>query len=144
MAESEVKTTTEKACSLLAGDISSTYGDFSIFTGVNNMEKEAPCVICWAENATEDFPFSAIWHVRTHIIVKEMAMATSSLDSVNSLYGDVYSKFLTGSIETDLTSKVTASYYVYQVLFDGSNSTTEGDAWVNEITLDIVSTTKAT
>src|ERR1051326_771519 len=130
MAESGILTTTEKACSLLAEDVASTYGDIEVFTGVNNEDKAAPCVICWAENATEDFPFSGIWHVKTHIIVKEMAKA-SSVNGINTLYGDVYSKFITDTIESTLTNKVPSSYYVYQVVFDNTNSNTDGDAWVS-------------
>ena len=113
----------------------------NIFTGTDNEDKKAPAVICYAESCSEDFPFSGIWHVKTNIIVKDMA-ADSSPDGINSLLGDVYSGFLTSDIETKLTNKLASTYYVYQVVFDVNSSNTDGDAWIHTLSLDIVSTTK--
>ena len=142
--ESGVLTTTEMACALVAEDIVSSYGDINIYTGTDNDDKAAPAVICYAESASEDFPFSGIWHVKTNIILKEMAELDSErVTRLNSLLGDVHSAFLKPNIESTLTSKSPSNYYVYQVVFDGKNSTQDGDAWVHTLSLDIVSTTKA-
>lgn len=140
MSESGVLTTTEKVCSLLATDVVDS--GVSVFTGTDNDDKAAPCVICWSESATEDFPFSGIWHVKTNIIVKQMA-ADATVDGENTLLGTVHSAFLTNTIETTLTNKSPSNYFVYQVVFDGNSSTQDGDAWIHTLSLDIVSTTKA-
>ncbi len=140
--ESGPLTATELVCSRLASRVTQSHSTVTIFTGQDNEDKTAPCVITWAEAATEDFPFSGIWHVRTHIIVKDIA-ADSTVSQSNALYGDVYSMFLTGSIEIDLTSQSLDTYFAYQVVYEGSSQNVEQDAWVGEIVLDVVSTTKA-
>lgn len=141
--ESGIVTITEKACSLVLQDILNNTGhkDVNVFRGINNVDKEAPALICWAENATEDFPFSGIFHMRTHIVIKAMAKDTS-INNFDKLTGDVHAGFLVDNIEALLTSSIPDQYFVYQIVFDNNSSVEEGDAWVNDLSFDCVSSTK--
>ena len=135
--------TTELACQTIAMGALSTAGSGSVnvYTGVGNVEDiTAPCVICVANDKSEDFPFSGIWHVKTTIFIKEMA-ADVSVGEMNTLAGLVENAFLFKGIEAALSS-ATPNYYVYQVVSEGGNAPQRnGDAWVNSFNMDIVCTT---
>jgi len=134
--------TTEEACAQVAAtaSLSSSYSGINVYTGTDNEDKAAPAIICWAQSSTEDFPLSGIWHVKTSIITKQIAI-TGSVGEMNTFVGDIQSAFLTGSIETTLSNRV-SNYFVYQVLFDSSDSSQDGDTWVHTLDLDIVCTIK--
>ncbi len=139
-----IYTTTEAACYQIATTASlnsayNTYRPITVYTGTGNVEDlQAPAVVCRAESATEDFPLSGLWHVRTSIICKEMAH-DSTVPNMDTFIGDIQQSFLTGSIDTELSNAV-PDYFVYQVLFDGLGFQPEGDAWIHTLNLDILCT----
>jgi hypothetical protein len=127
--------TTETACASLAtsASVSASLG-LNVYTGIDNEDKEAPAVICSAISATEDFPQSGIWHVKTFIKVKEIAEDTTNKGNASTA---IFQRFLTGSINTDLKNNA-SNFYVFDVFAEDSQNTQEGDAWVQTLSLDIV------
>ena len=101
--------------------------------GIDNDDKIAPAVICYADGATEEFPNSGIYHVRTSIIVKELAADT---DVTSSLGYYIFKSFLSGSAKTILNNY--PHYYVYDWFVENTNENTQNDAWVQTYTFNIV------
>jgi hypothetical protein len=128
--------TTEDACAWLA-TTASLSASFSVpvYTGINNLDKTGPCVICYAESATEDFPFSGIYHVSTNIIVKEMAADTST---GSLLATTLFEAFLNNKTKTALNS-YSSSYFVYEYWVTDTSDTIEQDAWIQQFRLEVVS-----
>jgi len=109
----------------------------NVYPGVNNIEDmAAPAVICWAEDAWEDIPFSGMYHVNLHIYCKEMA-ADSNITS--SLSTTVFSASMNN--ETKGTLNTYPGYYVYEYFVQpgGPKNYVSGDAWVKERTFDVIS-----
>ena len=135
--------TTELACAYLAAtaSLASDYngGTVNIYTGMDNLTKDAPAITCWAESATEyDYLFSGQWMVRMNVSMKEMA-SSASLNNFGNLVGDIESQFLSQNIEGVLANSV-PNYYVYQVKMADRNFTISGDAWNHTLGLDILCT----
>lgn len=127
--------TTELACQALATASLSTAGvNGLVTTGMDNVDKVAPIVVCYAENATEDFPYSGIYHVATTIVCKEMAADTDMTGSI--LSDTIFSNFLTGSTITNLNTY--PGYFVYNVLVTDTKDSWEGDTHKQEFVLDIL------
>ena len=126
---------TELACANLAtASLASAAVTASVTTGVANIDQAAPLVLCYAETATEDFPYSGIYHVSTTIVCKEMAFDTDTL--ATKLSDTIFSNFLTGSTVPRLNAY--PNYYVYNVLVTDTKDSMEGDAHKQEYVLDIL------
>ena len=138
--------TTELACVALAysASLSANLGlsiGSGIYAGIDNVDKAAPAVICYAESATEDFPFSAIHHCKTHVMVKEIAYDTPVSSSISDA---VFSAFMndSGSNSTKDILNRYPGFFCYEFFIDGTNDSTSGDAWVQEYVFDIISALK--
>src|ERR1035437_7422201 len=92
--------TTELACQALAtSSLLNANVTGNVVVGIDNVDKEAPIVVCYAESATEDFPHSGIYHVATTIVCKEMAADTDITGSQlsNTIFSDRKSTRLNSS-----------------------------------------------
>jgi hypothetical protein len=126
-----ILTTTEQAVeSFLTSTL--TAGT-NIYKGLDNEERQAPCVICSATDARLAEIDSGIWHVRTAITVKEIAYDTATS---STLAGSVV-EALEGDLKTNLTNSGT-NYAVLDVFLEEASNSIEGDAWVQTIVLDVV------
>ena len=127
--------TTELACKALAtASLAGASVSASVATGIDNIDKEAPLVVCYAESATEDFPYSGIYHVATTIVCKEMAADTNMLTTQVS--EAIFSSFITGSTITTLNTY--PGYFVYNILITDTKDSWEGDTHKQEYVLDIL------
>ena len=132
--------TTELACEVLASaSLAAASITAMVVTGVDNSDKDtAPLVVCYAETATEDFPYSGIYHVATTIVAKEMAADT---DVINTEVSDtVFSNFLSSSTIPFLNTY--PGYFVYNILVTDTKDSWEGDAHKQEYVLDILCAVK--
>jgi hypothetical protein len=128
--------TTENAFATLAisASLSQSLG-YNIYTGISNLDKLAPAIICFAESATEDFPFSAIYHVRTHVIIKEMAADTDP--NTGSFANNIFESFCNNNTKSKLNDY--PDYYVYEYFIQSTNDEWNGDAHIQEMTFDVIS-----
>jgi hypothetical protein len=128
--------TTENAFALLAlsASLSQSLG-YGVYTGIGNMDKPAPAIICYAENGTEDFPFSGIYHVRTHVMVKEMAFDTDPL--TGSFADNIFAALCNNNTKNNLNTY--PNYYVYEYFIQGTNDGFDEDTQIQEMTFDVVS-----
>jgi len=126
-----VMKTTEAAAKSLVKTLPITA---SVFTGIDNETKLAPCVIIQAESATEEFPFSGLFFVKTKIRIKEMAADT---DTDSGLSKTVFDAFMDSNIATNLAAQ-TSSYSVASVWVDNAENSIEGDACVQDMTFNVV------
>jgi hypothetical protein len=130
---------TEEACASLATSAIAGSPDgitALVYTGIDNLEKSAPCVICYAESAKEDFPHSAIYNVSTNIMIKEMAYDTNKSSSLSDL---IFKTFLSTVTKGTLNSYSTSSYYVYEYWVEDTTNRVDGDSWIQELRLNMVS-----
>lgn len=126
---------TEAACQLLAASASIAAGlESTVYHGQDNELKIAPAVICNCESATADFPDSCVYHVKTEIIVKDMA-ADSSLTS--SLADTIYAAFENTASAINLTNTI-SGLTVYDVLSSEPRNSVAGDTWIQSVSYDIV------
>lgn len=129
--------TTEDACAWLATTASlSASFNVPVYTGINNLDKTAPCIICYAESATEDFPFSGIYRVKTNIRIKEVASET---DTSSSLATTLFEAFLNPLTKQAFNAYDSSSYFVYEYFVDTTNDSWDQDVWIQEYQLEIVS-----
>jgi|ERR1035437_4182467 hypothetical protein len=127
--------TTELACQALAtASLFSASVAGLVVTGIDNEDKSAPLVVCYAENATEDFPYSGIYHVATTIVCKEIAFDT---DVINTELSDtIFQNFLSSSTIPALNTY--PGYFVYNILVTDTKDSWQGDAHRQEYVLDIL------
>lgn len=136
--------TTENAFAVCAqsASVSASLGltiGSGIYTGIDNTDKVAPCVICYADSATEDFPYSAIHHVKTHVIVKQMAYDSNVTSSLSDTIFEAMMLDSTGSNATKTILNRYPGYFVYDYFIESTNDSIEGDAWVQEYVFDVIS-----
>jgi hypothetical protein len=127
--------TTELACQALAtASLFSASVAGLVTTGIANIDKTAPLIVCYAEGATEDFPYSGIYHVATTIVVKEIAFDT---DVVNTKLSDtVFSNFLSGSTIPALNTY--PGYFVYNIVVTDTKDDWDQDTHRQQYVLDIL------
>lgn len=106
-----------------------------VFTGIDNLDKTGPCVICYAESAVEEFPFGGVYHVSANITVKELA-ADSSVSS--SLGAVIFEGCLTNNTQQILNS-YSSSYNVYGYWITDTTDNVDGDSWIQQYKLEVVS-----
>jgi len=133
---------TEEACVALATSASIALGyvpETNIFirAGVDNEDVKAPAILCSALTATEDFPFSGIFHCSTNITIKEMA-GDMERENLGGLSEPIFRTFLSDNIEQLLT-QIVSNYYVYQLKVENTTNENHEDAWSQVFTVDIVS-----
>jgi hypothetical protein len=127
--------TTELACQALATQsLLNANVTGNVVVGIDNVDKEAPIVVCYAESATEDFPYSGIYHVATTIVCKEMAADTDITGS--QLSNTIFSNFLSGSTIPVLNTY--PGYFVYGYWVTDSKDSWSGDAHIQEYMLNIL------
>lgn len=127
--------TTENACYCLAtASLAAANIQAQVATGIDNVDKTAPLVVCYAESATEDFPYSGIYHVSTTIVCKEMAFDTNVLTT--PLSDNIFQNFLSGSTIPILN--LYPNYYVYNIVVTDTKDSIEEDAHKQEYVLDIL------
>ncbi len=105
----------------------------NIYTGMDNESKMAPAIICNCLSATEDFPESGVWHIKSSIIVKEMAFDTSTS---SSLATTVFEKIT--EMTPSALAHCTSSFAVYDFFIEGTEQTQEEDAWVQKLDFEII------
>ncbi len=127
--------TCEEAFAYLANtaSISQSLG-LEVLTGIDNLDKTAPCVICFAESSTEDFPFSGIHHVRQTVMVKQMAADSSTSSSVAD---GIFLTFMNANTKAGLNHH--PGFFCYEYWIIDSSNKWEGDAWHQSFTFDVVS-----
>lgn len=127
--------TTENACVRLAtsASLSASLGA-PVYRGIDNLDKEAPCVICYAESATEDFPFSGIYNVATTVVTKEMA-ADTNVDTTQ-VANTIFSRFLDSNTIPSLNSY--PSFYVYSMWVTDTKDSWDGDTHKQEYIFNVV------
>jgi len=136
--------TTELACAALAYSASVTSGlgltiDKGIYAGISNVDKEAPAIICFCDNATEDFPFSGISHCKTHVLVKQIAYDTSTTSSLSDTIFNAFCSGSNGVYAKDILNRY-PGFFCYEYFIEGTSDSMSGDAWVQEYVFDIIST----
>lgn len=130
--------TTERACAEIAASASiSASLTCTVYTGMDSDDKVAPAIICNAYDAVEDFPESGVWHVKTNIIVKEIAADT---DMSSSLANTMFERFST--ITNEELSGSVSNFGVYNIQMEGCTNTQEEDSWVQTLSMDIVGVLK--
>ena len=126
--------TTETACAELAASASiSASLNCNIYTGLDNEAKEAPAIICGCLDASEDFAGSGIYHIKTDIVVKEIAADTNVTGSIADV---IFEKFSTVSNST-LESRV-SNLSILDVFIEGYKQHIDTDAWVQTLSIEIV------
>ena len=125
---------TEKACATYLANSGSLPDGTSIYMGLDNASKEAPYVVCYCPDASEEFPQSGIWHVKTQITSYEIANLT---DTTSSLVGAIYEAMVSTTIETDLQNSI-SNYAVLKVLPESPSNNIDGDAWAQTLNFEIV------
>jgi hypothetical protein len=126
---------TELACQALAtASLAASTVSASVTTGIDNVDKTAPLVVCYAESATEDFPYSGIYHVATTIVVKEIGYDTDVTST--QLSDTIFKNFLSSSTIPILN--IYPNYFVYNVLVTDTKDSWQGDAHKQEYVLDIL------
>lgn len=131
---------TEEACAALATSASISFGytpetDIFIRTGIGNYDMQAPAIVCYAENGTEDFPFSGIYRVTANVVVKQMAADVTG--SFGFISDPIFHTFLGPNIESLLINLV-SNYYVYKLILSETSDDTNSDAWAQKYTFEIV------
>ena len=110
-----------------------------IYTGLDNETKVAPCVIVWAERASEyDFKDSGMWNVTLHILTKEMAADSSITSSLaNNIFGYLAN-------ESAIIPKLNnySGYYVYKYWNSDNHDLTNGDVLAQQYTFEVISALK--
>ena len=105
----------------------------NVYTGIDNDEKSAPAIICSCADATEDFIGSGVWHIKSSIIVKEIAFDTSVS---SSLATTLFNKII--EMTPSQLSNCTSNYSVYDFWIDGNEQSQQDDAWIQTLNLEIV------
>ena len=135
--------TTELACVLLAysASLSASLGlsiGHGIYAGIDNVDKEAPCIICYAESANEEVPYSGMYHVKTHIVVKQIAYDSSVSSSMSDAVFSTFCSGSNGDYAKDILNRY-PGFFCYDYFIDGTTDNTAGDSWIQEYSFDIVS-----
>ncbi len=127
-------TATEQACAAYLASVGTLPEGTHIFTGMENEKMQTPCVICFGDSATPDFPEGGIWHVTTRISTKEIYSKTEVDSTLASI---VQEAMLADDIAERLTAN--ASYLsVLSVNVSDASTQTSGDVWMQTLVLDIV------
>jgi hypothetical protein len=125
--------TTERALANLIASSLEESVNVTIYGGMDNEEKTAPACIISAEEATEEFPNSGVWHVKTNIIVKEIAADTVK---DNSIAGTIFEALLSNDTKDKLN--LNSDYYVYDIITEDTLNSQEQDAWIQTLRLDVI------
>ena len=115
---------------------SSLSSSLSVYPGMNNADKEAPCIVCYADDAVQEFDKIFVWHVRTNIIVKTMAEDMTNKNA-DSLADTTFENICDPSTVTALGT-YSDTLTVYDIQVKSMNRTFDGDAWITSLILDIV------
>lgn len=108
----------------------------AFYTGLNNEDKAAPCVIVESARASETYYGTNIYRMSVKVTVAEMA-ADIDKDSIGQLASKVFNCFFDPNRATNF-SNTDYGYTVFQVQpLDMENETSE-DAIINRFTLDFV------
>lgn len=105
-----------------------------VLTGIDNLDKTAPVVICYAEDAKEDFPFSGIYRLSMNVVVKEMAADTNT---TSSLATTVFANVLNNQTKAALNTY--PGFFCYEYFIDNTMDNWSGDAWEQHYKLEVVS-----
>jgi hypothetical protein len=107
----------------------------NVYTGIGNEEKEAPAAIISALSATEDFPQSGIWHVKTRILVKNIAADTEE-QGADSMADTVFAACLASNVSTTL--ETFGGFKIFDLFIETSEQDEAGDAWGHSINLEVI------
>lgn len=107
----------------------------SFVQGIDNVVKETfPTVYVDATTDEEVVLQSANWRVNLQVQVVEMAGKT---DKGSLLAGTIFGTFSYEGVENDLNN-VSPNYYVYEVIPRKHINSDTGDAWRQEMSLDVI------
>jgi len=107
-----------------------------IYQGLDNQDKDAPCVIVSAGDVRDEAPHLSLWHVTLDITVKTMA-ADSDKDISDYLVEQIFETATDDNIKTALSAAV-PSLVVLDIIFVSSSDDTQGDAWTQSLQLEVV------
>lgn len=124
-------------------------GTTSIYTGKRALDKEAPCVICHTESATEEDQ-SGNWRTKTSIIVRSPAAVdadsvdptNASLDLVGKTF-DAIMQGIVGEIGNDsalanlLSAQGITDFTAFTVRRTGVEQGSSGDCWEDVLNLEV-------
>lgn len=113
---------------------SSMSASVRVYGGVDDETKVAPCIICDAMQAREDFQDGGVWHVATDIKLRAMAGDSTPI-AFDALADNMYSLVLSDTLDLGSGS---ADLSVYDIVVVNSQQQKSGDAWEALLQLDIV------
>jgi len=129
-----ILTTTENAlASASYATVLSASITASVFTGIDNETKTGPAIVCACYDAEEDFLGSGIWHVKSAVIVKEIASDTSV---TSSLATTVFEKII--EMTPTQLANCTTNFAVYDIILSSHEQSQQDDAWIQTLNLQII------
>lgn len=136
MSQLPILTQTETVFAQFIGNAISASGYSPAFVqGIDNIKKETfPTVYVDATTADEVALQTAVWRVNLQIQVVEMAGKT---DKGSLLAGTIFGAFSYNGVENDLNN-VSPNLYVYEVIPRKPINSDTGDAWRQEMSLDVI------
>ncbi len=123
-----------KTCENAFEAVALTASSVQVATGLDNVDKDAPIVVCYAESSFEDFPNSGIHHVKMNVVVKEMAADTSTS---SSLANTIFQTFCNPNTKAALNSY--PGFFVYEYFTAEPSQGWGGDAWHQTYSFDVIS-----
>lgn len=114
---------------------SSSYsGEVNIYTGVNNVEKEAPAIIVSCEQGSELYKGTNVYDLTLSVKVKELA---SEVTNIGELAPLVFNSFFDPNKETNFTNSK-YNFAVQGMETQLIRTEIEGDTLINEMTFRLV------
>lgn len=117
---------------------SSISSSINIYRGIDWVDKEGPAVICFAESADEDFPYSGVYHVRMTIHFRYPFEDSSSLASRNVITEELDRKVLGNPDLVNSLTGSTTNLGIYAITFAGGSNGFAGDSWISTTGVDMV------
>jgi len=125
----------EKAFAQLIANLN--IAGLSAYTGIGELEVDTPAAIASALTASEEFPGGGIYHVLTRITVKHMA-ADSDRDTADGITGQVFKACI--EADTGALGALGDGINIFGLFVQPMEQSETGDAWRQELTLDVVAT----
>lgn len=108
--------------------------DVTVYNGMDNATKVAPCIICTAGLGTEIYRDTGIYQIPFEITVKEMAPDTAVSGTISPV---VWGIFKNPNIIANLNNQ-TPSVMIYDIFNVVDSKTESGDAWEQKITFTVI------
>lgn len=131
----------EQAAAVLAA--ASAGANATVFTGQSDLDKDAPCIICAAdqETAEEDPPFTGNFWIDLEIQVKGIAAIDADglapKAAYDTLVATTFDTFSATALLANLNGAGIADFTCQGFVPKGPGFRTEEDAWVNTLSFRI-------